>query len=168
MCVIFSGTCCLWMTWQAQTPQRAGLHVTSIILKFGFIIVPQISWMYCDENLLVLPFSLIRAFLFSLVSAGSESHSSISCILLVMLDSVVSVHLPRISISSQSSVCVIFIAPHFSFQFLNCFYYLFDCFFLVSQGIIYRFNHYYNHFYTSHPFFYSFLQTFCFISHSIL
>ena len=58
-----------------------------------------------------MPFSLIRAFLFSLVSAGSESHSSISCILLVILGSVVSVHLPRFSISSWTSVCVFFIAP---------------------------------------------------------
>ena len=43
--------------------------------------------MFCEENLLDLPFSLTRAFIFSMVSSESEIRSSISCILLVMLDS---------------------------------------------------------------------------------
>ena len=65
--------------------------------------------MFCEENLLDLPLSLTRAFIFSMVSSESEIHSSISCILLVMLVSEVSVRLPRFSIASQPSAYDFFI-----------------------------------------------------------
>ena len=82
-----------------------------IILKFVLFIVSQISWMFCVKNLLDLMFSLTNESISSIVSSAPEILSSISCILLVILVSVVPVHLPRFSISRIPLVCVFFITP---------------------------------------------------------
>ena len=64
-----------------------------------------------------------------------EYISSIPCILLVILVSVVPVLLPRFfHIQPSLGLCILYYL-YFGHQVLNCFPYLFDCFFLVFLGI---------------------------------
>jgi hypothetical protein len=65
-----------------------------IFLRFGDFIVPQIPWMFCVMNFLDFPFSLTDILIYSTVSYTPEILSFISCILLVMLMSVVPVNFP--------------------------------------------------------------------------
>lgn len=69
--------------------------------------------MFCIKNFLNLPFSMTEVSNPSTVSLMREILSSISFILLVKLDSVIPVHIPKFFISRVPLVCVFFVASIF-------------------------------------------------------
>ena len=81
--------------------------------------VSQISWMFWVTNFFYFVFSLADILIFSIVLSTPEILSSIPCILLVMLMSVLPVFLPRFSISRIASVCVFLYCFHFTFHVLD-------------------------------------------------
>jgi hypothetical protein len=96
-----------------------------IFCRSGLFIVSQFSWMFCIRNFLEI-FSLTDVSVSSIVSSMPEILFSVSCVLLIMLASVIPVILPRfIHPSLYFLYCF-----NFHFQILNTFIYflhLFDC-----------------------------------------
>ena len=85
-------------------------HMLSLdVWKFQpfWVNIPQC---FMSGTFLDLMLSLTGLSVSSIVSSMAESFSSISCILLVMLASVVPVQVPRFSISRIPSVCVLFLS----------------------------------------------------------
>ena len=74
---IFSGT----VSWESSP------FSIPIILRFGFFIVSQISWMFHVTVFLDLAFSLTNVLIPSSISSKPETLSSNSCILMVILAS---------------------------------------------------------------------------------
>jgi hypothetical protein len=60
-----------------------------IILRLGLLMVSQISWIFCVRNFLDITFSLTGVSISFVIPSMTEILSSMSCILLVMLMSVV-------------------------------------------------------------------------------
>ena len=66
---------------------KSSLSSIPIILRFGFLIVSWMSWVFWVRIFLHFAFSLIVGSKFSMLSSVPEILSSISCILLLMLAS---------------------------------------------------------------------------------
>lgn len=81
---------------------------TSIILKFFKSNVPD-SWMFCFRNILDLTFSLIHVSISPIVSSTPETHSSISCLLLMKPAFLVPVQIPKFFFYKIISVSVSFL-----------------------------------------------------------
>ena len=80
-----------------------------VILRFVLLIVFWIAWMFWVRKFLHFALSLTVVSMFSMVSSVPEILSSISCILLLMLESMTSDLFPRIYISEVFSHCDFFI-----------------------------------------------------------
>ena len=110
---IFSGT----LSWESSP------FSIPIILRFGFFIVSQISWMFHVTVFLDLAFSLTNVLIPSSISSKPETLSSNSCILLVILAS-------KVLVSRLPKLCFLY-CFYFHFQFLIRFVnFLFDYGFL--------------------------------------
>ena len=96
---IFTGP----LSWESS------LSLIPIILRFGFLIVSWISWMFWVRSFLHFAFYLTVVSMFSMVSSAPEILSSISCILLVILTSVIPVLFPRFYLFMFASICFFFI-----------------------------------------------------------
>ena len=94
-----------------------------IFLRFGLFMVFQISWMFCVKTFLELKFSLTNVSVAYIISSMPKILSSISCILSVMLVSLVPVLFPRLSTFRIPSVCVSLLTL-FSFSSFEQFYFL--------------------------------------------
>ena len=101
---------------------KSSFSSTPIICRFGLLIVSWISWVFWVRILLRFVFSLIVVPMFSMESSSPELLSSISCILLLMLASMVPDFFPRVSISRVSSLWVFFIVSTQCFLCLGWFY----------------------------------------------
>jgi hypothetical protein len=77
-------------------------------------------------------FSLIVVLMFSMESSGPEIHSSISCILLLMLAPIVPDFFHRFSISSVASLWVFFIVSTSLFRSWMVLFNSITCFFVFS------------------------------------
>ena len=106
---IFSGPCA-----------RNSLSSSIPIILRSFHSIPDFQGVLCQE-FLDLTFSLTNILMSSIISFVLEVLSSISCILLLMLTSVVPILFPRVSFSRVSCVCVFFLFL-FPFSGLEQFY----------------------------------------------
>ena len=88
--------------------------------------------MFYVRNVLALTISLTEVSISSLVSSTSEFLSSITCILLVMLASVVTVLFPRFAILRISSVFIFFIASISTFRSCTVVFISFTCLIVFS------------------------------------
>ena len=104
---------------------ESSLSSIPIILRFGFLIVSWISWMFWVRIFLHFTFSLIVVSMFSIVSSGPKIYSSINCILFLMLASMDPDFFPRFSISRVVSLCDFFIVSTSTFR---CWMVLFNSF----------------------------------------
>lgn len=91
-----------------------------ITLRFGLLIMSQFSWIFCVWNFLDFSFYLTNVSFSLIVSFAPEILSSMFCILLVMLVSVVPV--PYLVFHLQVCQCLSFLYFFcIHFQFLNSF-----------------------------------------------
>ena len=98
---IFSGP----LNWDSSSP-----FSSPIILKLHLLIVSKIVWMFCDRKILRFNTFFDQCIYFSIVSSKPEVVSSISCILLSILASVIPVCIPTFFISRIPSVFLYFVA----------------------------------------------------------
>ena len=77
--------------------------------RFGLFIVSQLSWMFSVRNFVHFAFSLTDVSIFSMVSSTPEILTSISCILFMMLISVVPVIFPKLSSTRVACIYVFFV-----------------------------------------------------------
>ena len=111
------------------------LSYINIILRFSLLTVTHMSWIFHVKGLLDLRFSLVNDCISTSESSTTEILSSISCILWVILTSLVPNHLSSLSISSIPSFCVFFNFFYISFHAFNCF----ECFLQVFGCLCIRF-----------------------------
>ena len=96
--IILSTRLFIWQSSPSSLP---------VILMFVLFIVFQISWMFCVRRFLDLTSSLTN----TSISSVPNILFSISCILLMMLTSVISYLSPRFSISRFASICASLLFP---------------------------------------------------------
>ena len=102
---------------------------TPIIFTFGLFIVSQISWMFCGKNLLDLQFSFVY-FLYSIFRAWDSFFYLLYSVVYTCLCSSCS-FTQIFYIHPSLDLCFLYYL-HFCLKVLNCFHYLFDCFFRFS------------------------------------
>ena len=107
-----------------------------VILRFVLLIVFWIAWMFWVRKFLHFALSLTVVSMFSMVSSVPEILSSISCILLLMLESMTSDLFPRIYISEVFSHCDFFIVSTSIFRSWIVLFNSFTCLVVFSCNFL--------------------------------